>query len=471
MDLLIDTAKNLSDLERNQLLKTLKDQPKKKELLLLIFDPSTSILDTASVAKKLGYSSPAGAFFTLKHRLTKDVLEFKKNSSKNQITEIENRIHGLRSLLYSRDHKILDREIKELRSKAVELEIVKGQGEIFFCDYLLNYHSASKRQSIYESMEEILQKEKLFNLAEIEFYRIIFEYQDLFYLTNSDQITSREEDLLNFFIHVHNNLQLKITEFFMISAHLTLTLRLGTEKKQLKVLNSEIKRLHEIYQSNNLKQRFPNCDFAIKCLFNKYHLALNNLDMFFASLDELKAEVHNIVGYKTYEDALFYYFYVYLYERFLNQQIGDFFKESERLLGVKISHSFSSRFLYFFYHLNGLAHFLNGNYKLAEKSLLKSRNHDRFKEPLNFWIIIENHLMNLTIQIKNQSFETATFELAKLKSTIKKNKVDHPSFKVFLKSSEKLVKTNLSSFSEYKQLLNTLRLETNLFFPFSFETL
>lgn len=471
MDFLIDTAKNLSELERNQLLKLVKDQPKKKELLQLVFNPNASTLSTEHVAKKLGYSSASGAFFTLKHRLTKDLLEFKKKSSKNQITDIENRIYGLRSLLYSRDHQILEREIKELRSKVAELEIVKGQGEIFFCDYLLNYHSASKRQSIYQSMEVILQKEKLFNLAEIEFYRIIFEYQDLFYLTNSDQITSSEEELMTFFTDVHCNLQLKVTEFFMISAHLTLTLRLGTEEKQLKVLNREIERLQEIYQSNNLKQRFPNCDFAILCLFNKYHLALNNHEMFLDTLVELKAEVHKIVGYKTYEDALFYYFYVFLYECFLNQKIGDFSIEIIRLLGAKMSNSLSNRFLYFFYHLNGLAYFLDGNYKQAEKLLLKSRNHDRIKEPLNFWIVIENHLMNLTIQIKNRSYESAVFELAKLKSTIKKNKVDHPSFKAFLKSSEKLLNTNLSSFNDYKEMLNTLRIETNLFFPFSFDTL
>jgi hypothetical protein len=466
MDLLAQSVKNLTTNEYNKFLKLLVGQQKKKDLLTAIFNCNDDEIDYYKLAEELGYKKSKVAFFTLKHRLTKDIVEYKLRYSENEIVKIESRIHELRILLYSKNHKLFEKEIKELKKKTQELEIIKGQYEIYFCDFLINYHDPNKRKLNIKKMEDVLEMEKVFHLAELEFYKAIFEYQTLFYMSklyDNSFINSESIDKLNTY---HQFLKMDVSLFFYLSVLLTFELRLGRRKEDIEDLGKYIIKLEDIYCSLKLRERFPNCNFAISCLFNKYHLANGSKTEFNESYLQLKSEVKKIAGYKTYEDVLSYYLHISLYYESVNGSLDDFFAECNRLVNKNEEALFTERFMYYYYHIYGLAHFLNSNYRKAETFLLKARQFAKFLETVNFWIQIENHVLNLTIQIKNKSDETAMYEINQLKRLTSKFKHTSPYLKDFLKFSETHVKSSIKVYFDYHQRLISVCNETGLFYLF-----
>lgn len=469
MDLLIQSVKNFTEQEFQQFLKTLRGQPKKRDLLKAIYHSKSEQVNLEKIAETLGYKSSKIAFFTLKHRLTKDLIEYRLHDRENEIVSTENRIHELRVLLYSKDHKLLEKEIKELKKKAEELEIIRGQYEIHFCEYLINYHNSSKRKQIHERMEQVLEREKIFNLSELEFFRVIFEYQDLYYLSFIQMPSLYQDDSLQRLEFYHRKLNTNVSEFFYLSALLTFELRLNQDRESLKRLNQTIVRLEEIYRTKQLKQRFPNCDFAIRCLFNKYYLAIGDYSEFEATLMQLEKDARKIAGYKPYEDVLFYYLYVSLYHAYARQQIESFINEANELVGKDLTKQYSERFQYYFNHLLGMAYYFSKNYRKAESYLLRSRNHEKFLEPSNFWIQIENHLLNLSIQVRNRSDETALFELNQLKKLAIKYPYLNPLMKDFLKFALKHISSNIRVFFDFEEQLKLLCEKTGFFYLYFFD--
>ena len=455
---------NLSEEDFQRLLKNYRNQPKKKALLKAIRSVNSENEEFDKIAMNLGYSSTKGSFSTLKHRLLRDIVEFKKQEASNDLIKTENRIHALRMILYSKEKGILVREIRELKSLVKELEIVKGSYEIHFCDYLLNYDDSSKRKSIFMKMERALFEENLFNQSEFEFYRVIFEYQDLFYSKGIVDSPESQIQVIEKIKSAHDSLQLIVTEFFFLSAFLTFELRLGKSKQEILALQPKIERLKAIYVQQNLKFRFPNCDFAILCLFSKYHLASGNISDVANAFPELSREAKTIVGIKTYEDALIYYLYQSLMLHLNSNNLAGFIQECNTLFPKSLTKMLSSRLLFYIYYFQGSAWFFLENYKKSESTLRKGRNYEKCLEPMNIWIQMEHALLLLIIQIKNRDFEAFIYEMSRFKVFLKKERVKNVAIINFLKFLETFRYKSSHDFPEIMKSMMLFSFETNLFF-------
>lgn len=463
-------VRNLSDEDFQGLLKTYKNQPKKKALLKAFRASQSDMEDLYERAKSYGYEANKGAFLTLKHRLLSEIVAYKKANLSNEIVQTENRIHALRMILYSKDQIILEKEIDELKALVQKHEIIQGRYEIHFCDYLLNYNDKTKRTHLSRSMELALKEESLFKLAEFEFYRVIFEYQDLYYSHNIIAEKDLDSSALVKIKDIHEQLKLNVTEFFYLSVLLTLELKIGKPREELLRLERHINRLNQIYHENELHQRFPHCDFAILCLTNKYQLATGASADFARSKGDLSRKVEQIIGLKTYEDVFIYYLYASLVQYFNEQRPLAFIEEVEIFVNIKQPKKFSERFLFYYYHFLGLAYFGMGNIKKAESSFRKSRNNEKQLDNLNLWIQIEHYLALLVIQIQQQNYESFIYEFGKIKQLIKKREISEKSILDtldYFKSHADHSIHNSAAFvntKETQSVLSVLTKKTNLLF-------
>jgi len=239
MDKITATLSKLNQADLDLLGIYLKNQPKKIEFLNHLLNCKSDELNYEEISLIMGYAPHSKAFYTLKHRFLNDIQHFKLLAGKNEIGALEGRIKNLRMILYSRESKILEEEINELKKECARLEIYRGLYEINLCDFLLHYPNASKRNQILKRMNAEYETERIFNTAELEFYRIIFEYQDIYYsgFIHTAGPDEKEMETLN---SCQNKLNSNITTFFKISAELTFALKPFPDKNKLEAYHFSI---------------------------------------------------------------------------------------------------------------------------------------------------------------------------------------------------------------------------------------
>lgn len=350
-----------------------------------------------------------------------------------------------------------------------QLEIFNGRYEIYFCEYLLNYHNHKRRDQLYQLMEEALEKERIFNLCELEFFKVIFEYQDFFFNFGIYEQNKIKQKSLEKLTQFHETLQSSVSDFFLLSAELTFELRLNQKKEVLDNLGLKIKRIKELYFKEKISERFPNCNFAIDCLFNKYYLVSCKSEEFNKSTENLLSIEYDILGLRTYEDVMFYF--LYAYSRY-TISCGNF----ENLIN-KINYNmnfademfYSEKLIFYLHHLKAFSFIYSGNLKSAEKHLLLARNFRKSLEEPALWIEIENSLLNIAIQIKNKSNESANYEINQLKKLIRKININQQPFIDFIKFTQAHIIKNIKVFYDFKQALKELQKKTGLLHMVDFE--
>jgi hypothetical protein len=461
MDPLTISVLNLSEAEYNLLLRRFRDQPRKQELLAAVREEGSYHVDYNELSDRLGYGAKKSALYTLKHRLTKDLVDFRLNAEKNEFILTKERIQSLRSLLYSKDHPILEKETKDLLRKCQQLDVIRGVFEIHFCDYLLNYHHMNTRRRIRQQMEESLEKERIFCLIEIEFYRIVFEFQDLFYQARITPPGIHREELNQAEIY-HGDLNMRISEFIVLSVQMTFDLRLAASSDQLSQLSEKIQRLYELYLNSNVQFRFPNCNFAIECLFNKYHLITGNEIEFRQSLKRLDSEVASVIGYKTYEDVLFYYLFAKVYAMSKSDRSTVLRTYLEKTFPDKELPRYSERFNYYLNHLLAISLLCEGNVRKSEGRLLKARSYTKYLEEPAIWIEIENALLKLSIHVSKREDEMAAYELGLLKRLIRREGIQKELFSPFIRYTQKHIQAPIRLYIDYREQLKELQLKTGL---------
>jgi len=129
-------------------------QNKKVQSLNLLLKQPTNRIKYEEIAFWLRYYIRSKAFYTLKHRFNKDILDFKVLTIKNEIYSIEDLIKNLRLLLYSKETDILQDEINYLKLECERLEIYRGLYEINLCDFLINYSNIKKKVFILRKMSK-----------------------------------------------------------------------------------------------------------------------------------------------------------------------------------------------------------------------------------------------------------------------------------------------------------------------------
>jgi len=461
MDPLTISVLNLSDQEYQTLIRRFKDQPRKQDLLNAIRREGSYTVDYNDLSDRLGYGRKKSALYTLKHRLTKDLVDFRLSTGKNEFILTKERIQGLRSLLYSKDHPVLEKETKDLMRKSQQLEVVRGIFEIHFCEYLLNYHHAPTRNRIRQLMEEDLEKERVFSLCEIEFYRVVFEFQDVFYqarITPSD--IHKEEVRLA--AEYHEQLKMGISQFILLSVEMTFDLRLAIPREKQLRLSERIHLLYELYLNSHVQLRFPNCSFALECLFNKYYLITGNELEFKQSLLRLDAAAPGIIGYKTYEDVLFYYLFAKVYAMGRNERTQSLRAFLEKTFPEKELPRYSERFNYYLNHLLAIGLLYEGNTRKAEGRLLKARSYAKYLETPAIWIEIENALLKLSIHVSKKEDEMATYEIGVLRRLIRRNDIKKELFTPFLRYAQKHIQSPIRVFMDFREQLRELKETTGL---------
>jgi len=461
MDWLITSVRNLSKPDYQKLIRDLRDQPKKVKLLQRVSERKNEQPDYESLARELGYDSTLSAFYTLKHRLTRDLLEFRVNMGKNEIVKVENRIHNLRVLLYSRDHKLLEKELKELKKRCAELEVTRGQYEINFCNYLLHYHDPYRRRLIFKEMEDAIKAEAAFSTAELEFYRIIFEFQDIFYQGKLFNEKQAEIELFRI-TEQHNILNNSISEFLLLSAELTFALTLPLITQNTDEIAWKIAKIRTLYISGNIRFRFPSCEFAIECLFNRFYLSTGKIDQFMDSLNQLEIMVGDIVGYKPYEDVLFYFLFAKTWNLIRKNHGSDIEVVIDEIVCCAAPNSFSDKFLGYLYHLKAYSFLYQKKYSKAEGYLIRSRQLKSALDEPAFWLEMEYFVLQIAIAFKQHQYPTAEHHIIALKRWGKQHPTLWPKVKQLVKESELFINNPLRVWIDFIHYLNTFQEQTGL---------
>jgi len=461
MDPLTISILNLRDTEYQLLVKRFNGQPRKQELLLAVRQEGSYDVDYNELSDRLGYGKKKSALYTLKHRLTKDLVDFRLEVSKNEFILTQERIQGLRSLLYSKDHPFLEKETKDLMRKCKQLDIVRGVFEILFCEYLINYHHLKTRKRIKKEMEVAFEREKTFGLCEIEFYRVVFEFQDAFYqahITPSDYYQEEVKMAAKY----HAEVDMRISQFILLSVEMTFDLRLGSSPNEATKLSERIKLLYELYLNSHVQLRFPNCNFAIECLLNKYYLITGNDIEFKQSIKRLDSEVNAIIGYTTYEDVLFYYLFAKIYSMSRTERSTNLRLYLEKTFPDKELARYSQRFNFYINHLRAIALIYEGNLRKAEGRILKARSYTKYLEASAIWIEIENALIKLSIHVNLKENDMAIYELGLLKRLSSREGVSKDLFTSFIRFSKKHIQSPIRIFVDYREQLKNLQEKTGL---------
>lgn len=415
-----------------------------------------------SLIRKLGYEKNKGAFYTLCHRFVKDISQLKIQFKKNELSVTVSRISNLRLLLYSKDHALFEYEVKDLKKKVQELEIKRGVYEIYFCEYLFHYTEPKLREVAIQNVFKELEDEKIFLLAEMEFYRIILEFQDLFFSCRLPVAVNPDAELHSLRA-AFEKLPLKTMEFFLLSAELTFDLRFNTECLVGAGYTAwKIERLLYLFDNFQMNYRFPNCRFAIACLFNKHALASGNMAVFQQQLKDLEQEVEKIIGFKTYENVLFYYWWARSYDLICNNRF-----EELRALVLNLNRYleegiFSGKFQFYLMYLLAVSEIYLKNYRKALSWLLQARNAKKYLGKASLWIQIENSVLALVLHLKTGDARLADYEAQYLRRLLRKHGALHNDFREFLHFVKNHINNPLRVFIDLHQALMALKQKTGL---------
>lgn len=445
---LVSYIKKLSRDETKYFYKIFENHQKKKDCLDLIL--SKKVDNDYELCEQLGYNDNKQAFHTLKHRITESLLS-KRNvySSKSKTDDLEEKTFQLRNLLYSNENKLISNKIKNLKKRALLLENYKCLAEITFCEYMLYYSDVKKRNKISVEHLNYVEKERLYKHAELEFYKIIFEYQDAFYDPGHKRIDVEKilQNLREYYANLHSD----FVEFFLLSAELTFYLNSNYYDKGL--AHIKVNRLSEIYNQEKIRNRFPDCDFAIECLFNKFYLNNNDDEAFLESVEKLDKMVSRIKGVVMYENVYVYYIYAKFNQYLINgneHKLSSFLnKEFDNFK----DDGFANKYLAYFYYYQAIVFYYQKDYKNAEKSIMLSRNYKNLLDDHSLWILVDNTILNILINLENKSNVFFNYEIQTLKKLLSKSMIKGH-FKNFIKNAIRY--SNNMNEKNFEELINSL---------------
>ncbi|MCX7649645.1 MAG: hypothetical protein N2050_03700 [Flavobacteriales bacterium] len=469
-------SKIFSDLNAEQI-KHLREKFKGNRARLKLIDALLEMKDNPQgkgedfLVQRLGYEKNKGAFYTLTHRFIKDISHFKIQIKKNQLSETEARISNLRLLLYSKDHHLFELEAKDLKKKVQELEIKRGVYEVYFCEYLFHYADPVRREAAIRNVFKELEDEKKFLIAEMEFYRIILEFQDLFFSCNVPLNVNPDAELSNM-RKMYEELPLKTLEFFLLSCELTFHLRINSgcnldAENDKRILRDKINRLYYLFENFQMNYRFPNCQFAISCLFSKHDLVSGDINAFERQIKALEGQVDKIIGFKTYENVLFYFFwakcYLYIQKNELSE-LNNLFKDLTKYIQEGL---FSKRIIFYMMHLECINEIYQKNYRKAVSLLIKARDARKFLGQSSLWIQAENALLLIALHIKMKDFRLAEHELGYLVRILKNGNFYTEDFRDFVRFIRAFLNNPLRVIIDLQQSLYKLKEKTGLLTLFS----
>lgn len=445
--------KRMTGYELKLFKKKLRGNPQKMRIVNYII--SNDEVNEAGLFQVLGYDAlQKSSFYTLKHRLLRDIKEFTLSRHSNEITHWQQRISNLRNLLYSQEMELFQKEVKILRTKANELELFKNKYEIIFCDYLFHYHSVKQKNTLEKELKTAIEDERLYKASEAEFYRVIFSFEDYFY--DPGFIVVDESIELKILRECHESLNSNVTEFFLISAELTLVLNVKNYNKKNSKISEKIKRLQTLYHDSPIYMSFPDCDFAIECLFSKFYYLNGDYHLLQKSINKLDTLFGRVDAVRMYGGALTFYLFIKFHMfHHLNkiEELNKFLLEFDKSHDYKINLKYNRHWISYLW---GIYHFNLRNFKNAEYNLIKAKNHISELGNVHYWLQIEVSMMILLLNLKSKSIIFAESELKLLRNQLKK--VNHfENFSLLISKCKDFIKAPESKkmneiLNEYKAL-------------------
>lgn len=435
MDDLIEIIHQLSPVELSLLKKEMKSD--KQKLKLLEYLLTNDEINNDEIIEVLNYHNNKNAYYTFKHRLLQDIIQFKLRTGKNKVTKIKEEINSLRTLLYSNQPLLLEKKLFDLLKRTTECEIYNDVREIYLCLFILYFDDPKKRVEYSQKIEESEKKEYLFNELEFLFYKLVFENQDQFY-AYSKNMEEQTDKVLERMKEINAKLNSKISNFLYESSLLTCNLnyKRHTEPDYI----NRIRRIYIDYINSPLQFYYPNCKFAIQCLISKFYHNTGLLADHEESLEVLETDLAEIRGYRTYEDVYFYYLYskarIFIEKkRYLDLQLMIENEVQETTLRLA-----SNKINFYLLFLKGVANYYGGNYSKAYSQFLKARNFTKFLEASSSWVLLETSVFALMVLSRESNFQLIESEKKYLKRNIKRIQTDDKIFEIFLEAYNAKVK-------------------------------
>lgn len=426
MELLAYSVQSLSLDEIKLLKKRIGSGSKKLDLLKGMQEGACRNNEEAIQA--LGYKDKS-AFYTLKHRLTDDIIQLKLELGKNKVIETKEQIDNLRTLLYSKSSTLLIKSLHTLEKRAKELDLYRSMEELYLCYKLVYYYNRKKRETYENRFLKARENAAAFSRLEELFFDVVFSSPDQFY-RYSESNFNRLRDMFREMEVIHYRLNSKVSEFLTLSAKLTIYLNPHTQQ-DYSVYKEDLNKLYKIYINTPLQFRYPNCRFAIYALFNKFHYLTGQTKLFEESLMQLNTHVDSIKGYRMYENAYFYYLYInsrHLIDNKLYLGAATFIKEhiDEKLLPI------SSRKLVCYYHyILALANIYENDMENAQSNVLLCRNYSSYIDKENNWISLEESAISVILQLIENNHDRLSYESNRFRKLLRKTQMNNHRFWVF----------------------------------------
>jgi len=432
MDPLALYIQSLSEKEFLLIQKTLKKTPRKMELVRLLRNNSAP---GDGDMQKMGYGNGKNAYYTLKHRLLQDIISFRHSLGKNEFILLKERVDNLRILLYSREHPLLEKELKDLEQKCILYEYNEGLYEVYFCAFMLYYYNPQLQKKYRGLLVETEKKTAALKKMEWLFFEIIFEFQDL-YFSEKNYRSPTGPALLKELEDTMPAEGSKIGEFFIYSAYLTLCINIHTrDAETAEKMELWLRRVSNLFLYPSVQLRYPNLKFAIDCLLNKYYTLSGNREMFEESLFSLRRSAPEIRGYKPYEKVYFYFlysFFAFLTERGEYEKAYQFIREE---ISDLVLYTAGERMRYYLYHMLGVAAFNTQRFGEAEKQFLKARQHNRFITESAHWIVLENSILNIICRALSGNAGEIEHEAALFRKELKRLGLYGPLYRSFIRAA------------------------------------
>jgi hypothetical protein len=426
MELLSYSVHSLSPDEIKLLKKRIGAGSKKLELVKAIQKGSTRSNEDA--IKVLGYKDKS-AFYTLKHRLTDDIIQLKLELGKNKVIETREQIDNLRTLLYSKSSTLLIKSLHTMEKRAKELDLYRSMEELYLCYKLVFFYNRKKREAYENKYLKARENASAFSRLEELFFDTVFSSPDLFY-HYSESSFNQLRDMFREMEVIHYRLNSKVSEFLTLSAKLTIYLN-PHNKQDLTVYQDDLNKLYKLYITTPLQFRYPDCRFAIYALFNKFHYLTGQTKQFEESLMQLNNHVESIKGYRMYENAYYYYLFInskHLIDNKLYLGAATFIKEhiDERLLPI------SSRKLVCYYHyILSIANVLENDMENAQSNLLLCRNYSAYLDKENNWVALDEAAISVMLQLIEGNQDRLAYESNRFRKLLRKTQMNNHRFWVF----------------------------------------
>lgn len=439
----------LSDKDAVIISKKLKSHPKKKILFSLLRDNAHSEQEIAAI---LGYEKKKSAFYTLKHRLTQDIIQIKGELSKNEFLILKEKTDGLRALLYSNEHQILEKELKSLETKCLYFEDYEGLYEVYFCGFMYYYYNPAKRNIYKNKLHQTESKILLFKRMESLFFECIFEYQDLYFAQKSFDM-QYPLSLLSELEKIEKELDGVVTKFFFYSSALTIKTNVNNPATPLQM--EWLKQLKQLSKHPAVQLRYPSLHTAILILMHKMYALAQMPQKEKEILDQLRNQHHEICGKKPYEKAHFYFLYA-----LINSPHA---KEILQIITPSLIRLSSDQHRFYLYYLLGVYYCKEQNFSKAESMFLKARNYRKAMPDIAHWVIIEASFHTLICRYFTQNESLIAYELRLLKKELKSLHLYDDFYKNFISKLSTYLNSSPVEISRLYSLLKEVNKEKGLF--------